>query len=168
MGTITGATTGTITVEEYERMIEDGTIGEDEQVELIEGQVVAKIPKKPLHRVGTTKTFEARRRGCRPPGTSPRKTRLSWGHGASPNPTCPLFGPRSSMTRRAILQPRIAASWSKWPREVGHGSGQEASGLRPVGNPGLLDRQREGQPGRGLHRSRPIRQYQVSGGLSAW
>ena len=40
-------------------MIDDGTIGEDEQVELIEGQVVAKMAKNPPHRVGTTKTFEA-------------------------------------------------------------------------------------------------------------
>jgi Uma2 family endonuclease len=56
---ITRPTTGTITVEEYDRMIDDGTIGEDDQVELIEGQVVAKMPKKPPHRVGTRKTFKA-------------------------------------------------------------------------------------------------------------
>ena len=43
-------------------MIDDGTIGEDDQVELIEGQVVAKMPKKPPHRVGTRKTFKALKR----------------------------------------------------------------------------------------------------------
>jgi Uma2 family endonuclease len=48
-----------ITVDEYERMIEDGTIGEDDQVELWDGVVVPKMPKNPRHRVGTTKTSEA-------------------------------------------------------------------------------------------------------------
>ncbi len=48
-----------ITVDEYERMIEDGTIGEDDQVELLDGAVVPKMPKNPLHRVGTRKTARA-------------------------------------------------------------------------------------------------------------
>ena len=47
------------TVDEYDRMIEDGDIGEDEQVELWDGNVVPKMPKGPRHRVGTTKTAEA-------------------------------------------------------------------------------------------------------------
>ncbi len=38
-----------ITVDEYERMIEDGTIGEDDPIELIEGRLVAKMTKKPDH-----------------------------------------------------------------------------------------------------------------------
>jgi len=38
-----------ITVDEYERMIEDGTIGEDDPIELIEGRLVAKKTKKPDH-----------------------------------------------------------------------------------------------------------------------
>ena len=59
MSTITQLMTGTYTVEEYERMIDDGKIGEEDQVELIEGRIVAKMPKKPPHRVATTKTFEA-------------------------------------------------------------------------------------------------------------
>ena len=37
MSTITRPMTGTITVEEYERMIEEGEIGEHDQVELIKG-----------------------------------------------------------------------------------------------------------------------------------
>ena len=48
-----------ITVDEYERMIEDGTIGEDDQVELLDGAVVPKMPKNPRRRVGTRKTAEA-------------------------------------------------------------------------------------------------------------
>jgi Uma2 family endonuclease len=48
-----------ITVDEYDRMIEDGTIGEDDQVELWDGVVVPKMPKNPPHRVGTRKTLEA-------------------------------------------------------------------------------------------------------------
>ena len=48
-----------ITVDEYERMIEDGTIGEDDLVELLDGAVVPKMPKNPPHRVGTRKTAKA-------------------------------------------------------------------------------------------------------------
>ncbi len=48
-----------ITVDEYDRMIEAGTIGEDDQVELWDGVVVPKMPKNPPHRVGTIKTVKA-------------------------------------------------------------------------------------------------------------
>jgi Uma2 family endonuclease len=48
-----------ITVDEYDRMVEDGTIGEDDQVELWDGVVVPKMAKNPPHRVGTTKTVKA-------------------------------------------------------------------------------------------------------------
>jgi Uma2 family endonuclease len=47
------ATTSTespaITVDQYERMIDAGTIGEDDPVELIEGRLVSKMTKKPDH-----------------------------------------------------------------------------------------------------------------------
>ncbi len=47
------ATTSTrsvaITVDQYERMIDAGTIGEDAPVELIEGRLVPKMTKKPDH-----------------------------------------------------------------------------------------------------------------------
>jgi Uma2 family endonuclease len=56
-----------ITVDEYDRMIEDGTIGEDDQVELWDGAVVPKMPKNPRHRVGTRKTTKALERLV-PPG----------------------------------------------------------------------------------------------------
>lgn len=38
-----------ITVDEYDRMVENGTIPEDSRVELIEGKLVAKVTKKPPH-----------------------------------------------------------------------------------------------------------------------
>jgi Uma2 family endonuclease len=56
-----------ITVAEYDRMIEDGTIGEDDPVELIEGVVVPKMPRNPPHRVSTRKTAKALERMV-PPG----------------------------------------------------------------------------------------------------
>jgi Uma2 family endonuclease len=40
-------------------MIEDGEIGEHDQVELIEGRIVAKMPKSPPHQVGSEKTRRA-------------------------------------------------------------------------------------------------------------
>ncbi len=36
-----------ITVDQYERMIDAGTISEDEPVELIEGRLVSKMTKRP-------------------------------------------------------------------------------------------------------------------------
>ena len=59
-----------ITVAEYDRMIEDGTIGEDDPVELIEGVVVPKMPRNPPHRVSTRKTAKALERMVPPAGTS--------------------------------------------------------------------------------------------------
>jgi Uma2 family endonuclease len=40
-------------------MIEDGVIGEHDQVELIEGRIVAKMSKKPSHTIGSEKTRRA-------------------------------------------------------------------------------------------------------------
>jgi Uma2 family endonuclease len=47
-----------ITVDAYDRMIADGTIDEDDRVELWDGVIVPKMPKYPPHRVGTTKVAE--------------------------------------------------------------------------------------------------------------
>ena len=44
--------TGTLTVEEYERMIEEGEIGEHDQVELIKGRIVVKMGQGPRHAIG--------------------------------------------------------------------------------------------------------------------
>jgi Uma2 family endonuclease len=38
-----------VTVDQYEQMIDAGTIGEDDAVELIEGRLVSKMTKKPDH-----------------------------------------------------------------------------------------------------------------------
>jgi Uma2 family endonuclease len=56
MSTITRPMTGTITVEEYERMIEEGEIGEHDQVELIKGRVVVKMGQGPRHTTGAEKS----------------------------------------------------------------------------------------------------------------
>jgi Uma2 family endonuclease len=42
-----------ISIEEYERMVDDGL---DEPVELIEGRLIAKMPKSPPHMTGVDKT----------------------------------------------------------------------------------------------------------------
>jgi Uma2 family endonuclease len=52
MSTITRPIKGLITVEEYERMIEDGEIGEHDQVELIKGRIVVKMGQGPRHAAG--------------------------------------------------------------------------------------------------------------------
>src|SRR4051794_26518516 len=56
MSTITRPMTGTFTVEEYERMIEEGEIGEHDQVELIKGRVVVKMGQGPIHASGSEKS----------------------------------------------------------------------------------------------------------------
>jgi hypothetical protein len=43
----------TITVEHYEAMVDDGIIGEHDRVELIEGHLVATMPKTPQHCAGS-------------------------------------------------------------------------------------------------------------------
>lgn len=41
-----------LTVDQYERMVGDGTIAEDDPVELLDGFLVKKMPKGPRHEVG--------------------------------------------------------------------------------------------------------------------
>jgi Uma2 family endonuclease len=47
-----------ITVDEYDRMVENGTIGEDDQIELWDGAMVLKLSKNPRHGVAMTKTVK--------------------------------------------------------------------------------------------------------------
>src|SRR5271165_1198539 len=56
-----------ITVDEYERMVEDGTLPEDNDLELIEGRLVAKMAKSNEHRTVTQRTQRAIAR-LLPPG----------------------------------------------------------------------------------------------------
>ena len=48
-----------LTVEQFDRMVRDGTLDEDEPVELLNGVLVTKMPKNPPHRVATRKTVRA-------------------------------------------------------------------------------------------------------------
>jgi len=48
-----------VTVEQFDRMVRDGTLGEDEAVELINGVLVNAMPKNPRHRVALRKTILA-------------------------------------------------------------------------------------------------------------
>jgi len=41
-----------LTVDQYERMVGDGTIAEDDRVELLDGILVKRMPKGPRHEVG--------------------------------------------------------------------------------------------------------------------
>jgi Uma2 family endonuclease len=47
-----------ITVDEYDRIAEVGALADPERVELIDGYMVMKMPKKPGHSFSTTKTHE--------------------------------------------------------------------------------------------------------------
>jgi Uma2 family endonuclease len=44
-----------LTVDQFDRMVRDGTLAEDEPVELLNGVLVTKMPRNPRHRVGTRK-----------------------------------------------------------------------------------------------------------------
>jgi Uma2 family endonuclease len=48
-----------MTVDEYERMIEDGTLPENNRIELIEGRLVEKAVKKPAHPTATDRSKRA-------------------------------------------------------------------------------------------------------------
>jgi Uma2 family endonuclease len=47
-----------ITVDEYQRIGDSGALADPERVELIDGYMVTKMPKKPGHSFSTTKTHE--------------------------------------------------------------------------------------------------------------
>ena len=95
-----------LTVEQYESMIESGTIGEDDPLELIGGKLVQKMPRNPPHRVGTRKTARATR--SHPAGTSKFRRRSS-ARTANPSPTSPWCRRSWNTTRPAIRKPRSAA-----------------------------------------------------------
>jgi Uma2 family endonuclease len=44
-----------LTVDQYHQMIDSGILTEDDPVELLEGWLVVKLPKKPRHRIATRK-----------------------------------------------------------------------------------------------------------------
>lgn len=48
-----------MTVEQFDRMVRDGTLGEDEPVELLNGVLVNAMPKNPARRVALRKTILA-------------------------------------------------------------------------------------------------------------
>lgn len=45
-----------LSVEAYHRLIREGTLNEDDRVELLDGLLVAKMPTNPSHRIATRKT----------------------------------------------------------------------------------------------------------------
>jgi Uma2 family endonuclease len=56
VSTATQLLTGHCTVEEYDRMIEEGEIGEHDDVELIQGRIVVKMGQGPIHASGSEKS----------------------------------------------------------------------------------------------------------------
>lgn len=48
-----------LTVEQYHQMIDAGILTEDDSVELLEGWLITKMPKKPSHSVATELTQDA-------------------------------------------------------------------------------------------------------------
>ena len=48
-----------LSVSQFDRMVRDGTLDEDEPVELLNGVLVTRMPKNPRHRVGTRKVVRA-------------------------------------------------------------------------------------------------------------
>src|SRR5438552_16704613 len=48
-----------LSVEQYHEMIDAGILTDDDPVELLEGWLVSKMPKKPAHRIATRRTRTA-------------------------------------------------------------------------------------------------------------
>ena len=48
-----------LSVDQFDRMVRDGMLGEDEPVELVNGVLVRTTPKNPAHRVGLRRTILA-------------------------------------------------------------------------------------------------------------
>ena len=139
-----------ITVDEYERMIEDGTIGEDDPIELIEGRLVAKMTKKPDH---MSSSGRARRaiESVLPSGWHARvegPVRIP-SRDSEPEPDLAVV--RGEIDDSRTNTPTLRTSpWSSKSRS--RARPKTASSPRPMeaGNPHLLDRQSGSPPTRGL------------------
>ena len=137
------------TVDQYDRMVRDGTIDEDDPVELLDGIVVRKMPKGPRH--DASSAMPARDRA------GPPRRLASSGRGLGANPglqrarTGPLRGP--GRERRLHRSPSRPGGYRLGRRGCGQqpvaGSRREARQLCPGRHPRLLDRQPGRPPARG-------------------
>ncbi|HEV8638173.1 MAG TPA: Uma2 family endonuclease [Chloroflexota bacterium] len=74
------------TVDEYERMIRLGVLGEDERLELIEGEIVCMAPQDLPHANGIRRADRAVRRAFAGRGTVAMQLPLRLGEGSRPEP----------------------------------------------------------------------------------
>jgi hypothetical protein len=86
--TIPGAPVWRLSLEQYHRMIQTGILTDDDPVEFLEGLLVTKMPKNPLHSLATHLTRDAlaqvvpvqcmSMRRSRSPPTTASQNRTSW------------------------------------------------------------------------------------------
>ena len=154
-----------LTVEQYDRMVENGILPETNRFELIFGRIVEKDVKGPKYRVTAGYTERNPAPGSHQAGTPRRKNRSASPTGrASRSQTCPWSAVPSRITRTATRDPEMSP-WSSRSRSHERGQGPKAGPrVRTRRYPGLLDRQRAeaqarslcpprtGGPGRGAYR----------------
>ena len=148
-----------MTVEQYEAMVASGAIASRNRFHLINGYLVEKMTQNPPHAVADELCGRELARVV-PPGwhVRPAKPIRLPGRDSEPEPDrCVVRGTIDDYDERhpgpddIALVVEVADSSLAEDREL------RRRGLRARGHPGLLDRQREGPPGRGLHRPGPAR-----------
>ena len=120
-----------ITVAEYDRMIEDGTIGEDDPVELIEGVLVPKMPRNPPHRVGTRKTAKALERMVPAGWYVAVQEAIVIELESKPEPDVSVVPAELEFDVPATPWPRSAAWWSRSPIRAWSTTGPRSSRSTP-------------------------------------
>ena len=99
------------TVDQYDRMVRDGTIDEDDPVELLDGIVVRKMPKGPRHDASSAGAGERSSGPSPPAGIFGSRARCESRITTSPNRTSPWSGARATITPITIPARRISP-WS--------------------------------------------------------
>jgi hypothetical protein len=150
------ATTSTksaaITVDQYERMIDAGTIAEDAPVELIEGRLVPRMTKQP-DRMSASSRARRAIESVLPSGWHVRIEGPVRSGIASPSRTWPWSGENLTTTRTGIrMLERSPSSWRllsrAWPRTANLLKPTEAAGSRSTGSSTWFTASSKSMPGR--------------------
>ena len=148
-----------LSVEQFDRMVRNGSLDEDEPVELLNGGLVTKMPKNPPHRVGTRKAVRALEAVLPAGWIVQKEDPLVIPPGNKWEPDVAVIRSELEFDRSATRPQRIAACRRSGRHQSIPRTVREAASLCGGRHPGLLDRQpdRGTPPGQAWSRSIPTR-----------
>ena len=146
------------TVAQYDRMVQDGTIGKNERVELIEGLLVTKMGKNPPHVFAGKLGLKRLERLVSPGWHVGKEDPVVVSEWSKPEPDLSVVrGTRERLPRPGCHGRRRRARGRDCRIESLDRSVGDDQGLRQSRHPGLLDRQPGRPPDRGLHAAKQRR-----------